>query len=563
MARSDRLTKNTQALSRWSAVLLVAGFLGLPCNGAPVPVPEYGMGFRGDGTGVFPGCVPPTEWDEASGKNIRWKAALPNWGYSSPVPVGNRVLFVSEPGWKSTWPELCCFDADTGSLLWKVPVDPCDAFPEMTADKRKEVTAAVEAIYAQQRAAYRICRPLEARGSVPKDDPQITEVNAQLGAHGMSIESYTQGYGLLRKLKYTDDRKKKWEQALKPYGLKPECTWQNFGAARVGIAFPTPVTDGQHVYVMTYHGTVACFALADGKRVWASHVAYKGHHGLMASPRLYDDLLLTGWIDTGNFDPRLCAFDKATGQLRWEANIKGGGAATEAQSRPGGSLVVMTVGKTPVVVCSSGRIVRLPDGKVYAASIPCSCGTYAVDDANDALFGAGHHDRGSTRWRLDLAIEGDELKITERFNVKDSWGAASSVIADGKWFVKGAMLDLLTGQPSGSTNVVTNLRKLQTAPAGNHTILVAGGHVYGLYEQTEAVKDGPKTKTGVCEVFTLNGKRVATNVLRAAKREGETATKFQEQGWPAESFSYACSMNIGDDRLYIVSDDYLYCIGAK
>jgi outer membrane protein assembly factor BamB len=331
----------------------------------------------------------------------------------------------------------------------------------------------------------------------------------------------------------------------------------------VGLAFPTPVTDGANVYVMTFHGTVACFQLADGKRVWSASTKYKGHHGLMASPRLFGDLVLTGWIDTDSADPRLVAFDKMSGKVRWEVNIKGDGAATEAQSRSGGSLVVMTIAKTPVVVCSSGKIVRLPDGKVYASSIPRSCGTYAVDDGADAIFGAGHHDRGSTRWRLDLTIEGEELKITERFNLKETWGPASSVVADGKWFVKGAVLDSMTGQPLGSTNAVTNLRKVQTAPNGNHTILVAGGHVYGLYEKEEGPKDKPKTKTGVCEVFTVDGKKVATNVLRPAKREGEAVTQFQEQGWPAESFSYCCAMNIGGDRLYIVSDDYLYCIGGK
>jgi hypothetical protein len=182
----------------------------------PASVPPTGIGFRGDGTGVFPDSKPPTDFDETTGKNILWKAPLPNWGYSCPVPVGNRVLFMVEPGCEGiTWPELHCFDAESGSLVWKTPVDPLTAFPDLTDDRRKEITAAVESLYEHGRTAYRICSPLLAIGAVKADHPEMIKVSEELAKHGMSMESYTPGYGLLRKLKMTDDRRKKWENTWK------------------------------------------------------------------------------------------------------------------------------------------------------------------------------------------------------------------------------------------------------------------------------------------------------------------------------------------------------------
>lgn len=47
-------------------------------------------------TGVAPGASPPTEWSET--KNIRWKAALPGRGHSTPVIWGDRIfLTTAEP----------------------------------------------------------------------------------------------------------------------------------------------------------------------------------------------------------------------------------------------------------------------------------------------------------------------------------------------------------------------------------------------------------------------------------------------------------------------------------
>ena len=51
--------------------------------------------FRGpSASGVGTGS-PPIEWNGESGKNIRWKTAIPGLGHSSPVIWGDRIFLTS------------------------------------------------------------------------------------------------------------------------------------------------------------------------------------------------------------------------------------------------------------------------------------------------------------------------------------------------------------------------------------------------------------------------------------------------------------------------------------
>ena len=52
---------------------------------------HYWPQWRGPlGTGVGPSANPPVEWSEK--KNIRWKAALPGKGHSTPIISGQHVF---------------------------------------------------------------------------------------------------------------------------------------------------------------------------------------------------------------------------------------------------------------------------------------------------------------------------------------------------------------------------------------------------------------------------------------------------------------------------------------
>jgi len=531
----------------------------------PTSVPKTGIGFRGDGTGVFPGSKPPVEWDEKTGRNILWKAPLPNWGYSCPVPVGNRVLFMSEPGWKAHFPQLCCFDAETGKLLWQRDVDPFLAFGELSGEQRKALTADLCRVHDSFRAAYRICRPLEKYASAPEQE--VAKAGAELRKCGMTISGYTRGYGLLRKLRYVGDGRKEIDRRLWAYGVKAETTWQRFGRARVGACFSTPISDAEHVFVMTLHGTAACFDM-DGNLKWTRYSGYKvgPNTGVMASPRLYGDLLLTPFIDHGSKNCLLAAWDKRTGEMRWSRSIPGGGREGRA-SRAGASLVIMSVGATDVALCSTGYVVRLPDGKVFEARIDQTLPTWAVDDAHDAIHSAGSHDSGAPRIGVRLAIKGDTLEVADLYVLRRSYAPASPAFVAGRLFCNLAQLDPATGlilglPPDKQADGGDVRRAPRSSPQTRHLLLAANGHVYGMYERKTGRRGEVQKCEGVGEVFTLDGRQAASNVLLPGPWEGEKLDQWGLQGFD-HSFSYACSFNIGGDRIYACSNDYLYCIGSR
>ena len=76
-------------------------------------------GPRGDGTSQSTKL--PMTWDGSSGENIKWKAAIPGTGHSSPVVYGDRI-FVASCLPKTQERVLISMDRKTGKVLWQKTV---------------------------------------------------------------------------------------------------------------------------------------------------------------------------------------------------------------------------------------------------------------------------------------------------------------------------------------------------------------------------------------------------------------------------------------------------------
>jgi outer membrane protein assembly factor BamB len=97
-------------------------------------------------------------------------------------------------------------------------------------------------------------------------------------------------------------------------------------------ATPTPVTDGQHTYVVAFDGSLAAVA-GDGSIAWTNRdFPYYSQHGIAASLRLYGDLLIlpfdpssrgedkkVGWQKPWD-ESFVLALDKRTGEVRWKGD---------------------------------------------------------------------------------------------------------------------------------------------------------------------------------------------------------------------------------------------------
>ncbi len=86
---------------------------------------------------------------------------------------------------------------------------------------------------------------------------------------------------------------------------------------------PSPVTDGEHVWVVTGTGAVSCFDM-DGNAVWDDHLQEKyGEFGLnwgyASSPLLYDGKLIIEVLHGNNTDDPsyIVAFNGETGDVAW------------------------------------------------------------------------------------------------------------------------------------------------------------------------------------------------------------------------------------------------------
>ncbi|RZT91257.1 outer membrane protein assembly factor BamB [Ancylomarina subtilis] len=92
--------------------------------------------FRGPGgNGIAYHKNIPTEWDGASGKNIKWKVTIALHAYNSPVIWGDK-LFLS--GADANQREVYCYNTQSGKLVWtakigQIPGSP-DQVPDVTPD---------------------------------------------------------------------------------------------------------------------------------------------------------------------------------------------------------------------------------------------------------------------------------------------------------------------------------------------------------------------------------------------------------------------------------------------
>ena len=292
---------------------LLAGLFAISLHNLPAADASPSViGWRGDGySGVMPtDCKPPRDFDGITGKNLRWKAPLPNHGNSAPLPVGNKIFVTCDGGWPEgqDCPQLVCFDADTGKELWRRDLDHFDNLPEAEAKAAK----ADRAEYWKQH--HEICTIIwELRHGTP-DAARQTAIVERLKALGCEarkpeLEWFQKGYNTVMGPACDP----KLYNRLNKVGF--ECpTW---GWRCMGVVMPTPASDGRAVYVATGHRTMSAFDL-DGKKLWqqviTQSIPTEGTYFTEAfahSPFLVDGKLLMHWFN------HLWCYEPASGKLLW------------------------------------------------------------------------------------------------------------------------------------------------------------------------------------------------------------------------------------------------------
>ncbi len=306
------------------------------------------IGWRGDGTGLYPDATPPTTWSRTQNgesRNIRWETPLPGPGVAQPIIVNDKIFVLSEPS------DLLCLDKKTGKILWTRSNHYFDALPEKEAksDAWKEVAAIAD---------------------------RLLKINTGLVAKMPPANVLDEKYALEKQIRALME---KADEAKYTYPLGIGASDSNGGATA-----PTPVSDGKFVYVWLGSGVAACYDL-DGNRKWIrleNHMVI--HHGYNASPVLVGDKLIV-------YMRELMAFNAGTGDVVWRREItqriKGGNPLYDYPHFHS-SLLAFKINNEDYVALGSGQVVRARDGALVCQATAEGIGIYptAVMDQQNTFY---------------------------------------------------------------------------------------------------------------------------------------------------------------------------------
>ena len=251
---------------------------------------------------------------------------------------------------------------------------------------------------------------------------------------------------------------------------------------RGGYGAPTPCADGKRVYAVFGSAVIAALDF-DGKPVWRKTLANTAFDvALGSSPVLFGDTVILDCDQTGK-KSSIVAFDKATGEIKWEAKRPDTGFA---HSTP---VIAEVASKLQMLVSASGAIQGLDPSN---GNMLWWCA--AQGDASSPAFGGGlvfsDSGRGGKAVCVDPTGAGDVTKTHLKWTYPQiPEGLSSAIIAgDFVWrthspeIVKCIRLadgqlafgERLPGVSTWASPIATDDGRIYFASAGKTYVLKAG-----------------------------------------------------------------------------------------
>lgn len=229
--------------------------------------------FRGPGgLGVAHFTNAPLEWDGSTGKNILWKTPVPGIGFSSPIVLDGKVFITCGD---NKIREVLCFDADTGTLLWRKDVGPISGTPAKLPEINEDTSFAAPTMATDGRNVFAIF----ATGNVVCFDQN-------------GIRQWTHSFGLLDN----------------PYGHASSLiTWNNLLIVQID-----ETEKGRVTALNTETGLITWETPRKGIGCWASPIIAETSSG--------PQLILTG-------NPYVRGYAPSSGEELWQIECMGGEVA--------------------------------------------------------------------------------------------------------------------------------------------------------------------------------------------------------------------------------------------
>lgn len=215
------------------------------------------------------------------------------------------------------------------------------------------------------------------------------------------------------------DGKRLWDVKV------PPGPWQ-LKDLRGGYSAPTPCTDGERVYVLFGSSELAALDF-DGQLVWRKEIAPFGWDvAIGTSPVLYRDTVLVLADAAQSKDSRLIAFDRRKGDIQWER------ARPESSFSHSTPVLVEVHGKPQLLVSASNAVQGLDpaDGRVIWWA-------NHHGDVPTPVFGRGlvysENGRGGPGAAIDPTGEGDVTKTRIKWQTSPVPEGYSSPIVAGEY----------------------------------------------------------------------------------------------------------------------------------
>jgi outer membrane protein assembly factor BamB len=293
---------------------------------------------------------------------------------------------------------------------------------------------------------------------------------------------------------------------------------------RGGYSAPTPCTDGERVYAVFGSSVLAALDL-DGRPVWSKEITpYAWDVAIGTSPVLYRDTVLVLADGTKPAVSRLIAFDRKTGDIRWERN------RPDASFNHTTPILIEVNGKPQLVIASSGAVqgVSPDDGAVLW--------------------------RAKNNGDVPTPAYGGGLVYSES-------GRGGPGVAVG---------------PTGTGDVTATQVKWRTAPIpeGYSSPTIAGGYVYRVHNpgvlKCFALADGARVfserlpdgvNPAASPVLTADGRLYFAGGGKSVVLP--VGPKFEPLATNDLGDGSAASPAVAHGRLYLKGGHYLWCVGKK
>jgi outer membrane protein assembly factor BamB len=219
--------------------------------------------FRGPGSiGITERTNIPINWDGKTGKNIKWKTAIPLPGNNSPV-IWNDRIYLS--GASESKREVYCIDALNGKILWASTVDKIQDSPSQVPGVSKETGFAAPSLTTEGLRVYAIF----ANGdliALDMDGKKVWAKNLGMPANHYGHSSSLIMYHNILIIQY-DQRSGPAVMGLS--GKTGEQVWKTSRNVKISWASPALVNTGKRMeLLLSAEPFVASYDPLTGKELW-------------------------------------------------------------------------------------------------------------------------------------------------------------------------------------------------------------------------------------------------------------------------------------------------------